>query len=72
MTFALTALVVCQWTANSMGRDKRLSNSLTIEQIKDRVAEDLRLGMSLEAVKNTLWKTMSNMDTTKNPIAFLQ
>ncbi len=34
-----------------MGRDKRLNGSLTIEQIKDTVIQDLQPGMSLEAVE---------------------
>ncbi len=51
MTFALTALLVCPWTGDAMGHDKRLSNSLTIEQIKDRVTQDLRPGTSLEGVE---------------------
>jgi hypothetical protein len=51
---ALIDLLVGPWAGDAMGDDKRLSSSLTIEQIRDRVTQDIQFGMSLEAVDKYL------------------
>jgi hypothetical protein len=50
MSLALMALLVGPWASEATGNDKRLSSSLTIEQIRDRVTQDIQFGMSLEEV----------------------
>ena len=47
MILALTAVLSTEWTWNAMASDKRLSNSLRIEQIKERVLHDLPPGTPL-------------------------
>ena len=41
MTLALMAALSTDWTLSAMASDKRLSNSLTIEQITERVLSHL-------------------------------
>ena len=51
IALALAAFLVSPWTGDVMARDKRLNNSLTIEQITDRVTQDLRPGVPLVEVQ---------------------